>query len=85
MTTSPEPALAAVPAERRRTVLKPGPARQKLAEELAALYKKGASIRVLAAQQQKSYGFIHQILTVDARLELRPRNSIVDRRTRKQD
>jgi uncharacterized protein (UPF0218 family) len=82
--TTTEPAPAVAPA-RRRTVLKPGPARQKLAEELAALYKRGASIRVLAEQQQRSYGFIHQILTVDAAVQLRPRNSIVDRRTRKQD
>jgi hypothetical protein len=73
------------PAQRRRTVLKPGPERQKLAGELAALYKRGASIRVLAEQQQKSYGFIHRILTVDAELELRPRNSKLSRRHRKQD
>jgi hypothetical protein len=81
MTASEQPA----PAPRRRTVLKPGPERARLAEELAAQYKAGAPIRALAETQAKSYGFIHAILTVDAAVELRPRNSKLSRRHRKQD
>lgn len=39
-----------------------GAARKKLATELARAYKKGASIRELAGEHGRSYGFVHRVL-----------------------
>ncbi len=40
-----------------------GKARKSLATDLKAKYKKGASIRELAAETGRSYGFVHRLLT----------------------
>jgi predicted transcriptional regulator len=40
-----------------------GPERTKLATELAEKYKAGNSIRSLAEETGRSYGFVHRILT----------------------
>jgi hypothetical protein len=40
-----------------------GAAREKLARELRRKYEKGASLRGLAEQTGRSYGFVHRILT----------------------
>ncbi|MET7929578.1 helix-turn-helix domain-containing protein [Streptomyces sp. NPDC005349] len=40
-----------------------GPARDKLAGELKTAYESGASIRALAQDTGRSYGFVHRILT----------------------
>ena len=40
-----------------------GPDRSKLATSLAGRYEAGESIRSLAAETGRSYGFIHRILT----------------------
>ena len=40
-----------------------GPAREKLASTLRKKYEKGASIRGLAEQTGRSYGFVHRVLT----------------------
>lgn len=40
-----------------------GPARQKIAAELKKAYDKGASIRTLAHGCNRSYGFVHRLLT----------------------
>ena len=49
-----------------------GADRAALSKELVAKYKGGASIRELAAETSRSYGFIHRILK-DAGVELRGR------------
>ncbi len=49
-----------------------GPARDKLAVDLAKKYQKGQSIRALAEGTGRSYGFIHRLL-VDAEIPLRGR------------
>lgn len=40
-----------------------GPDRDKLAGELTKKYSGGASIRALAEETGRSYGFVHRILT----------------------
>ncbi|MGW0868204.1 helix-turn-helix domain-containing protein [Streptomyces sp. NPDC002611] len=40
-----------------------GPARHKIAAELKKAYDKGASIRTLAHGCNRSYGFVHRLLT----------------------
>lgn len=40
-----------------------GPAREKLAADLKKRYRKGASIRQLAEDIGRSYGFVHRLLT----------------------
>lgn len=40
-----------------------GPDRAKLATEIKAQYRKGASIRQLAETHGRSYGFIHRMLS----------------------
>lgn len=49
-----------------------GADRDKLAKELRKRYEAGASIRELAADTQRSYGFVHRILS-DAGVQLRGR------------
>jgi predicted transcriptional regulator len=49
-----------------------GAARKKLTRELQQKYEKGASLRGLAEQTGRSYGFVHRILT-DAGVPLRAR------------
>jgi predicted transcriptional regulator len=40
-----------------------GPQRDKLATDLRKKYEKGASIRALAEQTGRSYGFVHRVLS----------------------
>ncbi len=40
-----------------------GAARDKLAGDLRKKYEKGASIRALAEQTGRSYGFVHRVLS----------------------
>ena len=40
-----------------------GAEREKLASELKTRYESGESIRALAAVTERSYGFVHRILT----------------------
>jgi hypothetical protein len=40
-----------------------GPQRDKLATDLKKKYEKGASIRALAEQTGRSYGFVHRVLS----------------------
>ena len=40
-----------------------GTDRRKLAREISKQYAKGASIRALAEEHGRSYGFIHRLLT----------------------
>ncbi len=40
-----------------------GPDRDKLTEELQTKYSKGTSIRQLAADTGRSYGFVHRMLS----------------------
>ena len=40
-----------------------GATRDKLAEDLKEQYREGKSIRALAAESGRSYGFIHRILS----------------------
>jgi predicted transcriptional regulator len=49
-----------------------GTARDSLASELSTKYKNGASIRELAAETGRSYGFIHRLL-VESGVTLRGR------------
>ncbi len=46
--------------------------RQKLASELKKKYTSGQSIRALAAETNRSYGFVHRMLT-ESGVELRGR------------
>ncbi len=46
--------------------------RQKLASELKKKYSSGQSIRSLAAETNRSYGFVHRMLT-ESGVELRGR------------
>jgi hypothetical protein len=39
-----------------------GEAREQLARQIVARYEAGASIRELAAEQGRSYGFVHTVL-----------------------
>ncbi|MCU0300960.1 MAG: helix-turn-helix domain-containing protein [Candidatus Nanopelagicales bacterium] len=49
-----------------------GDARAALTRDVVARYQAGASIRELAASLDRSYGFVHRLLT-DAGVELRGR------------
>lgn len=49
-----------------------GKERDDLAKDLKRKYKEGASIRSLAAETGRSYGFIHRVL-VDSKVTLRGR------------
>ncbi len=49
-----------------------GKERDDLAKDLKKKYKEGASIRSLAAETGRSYGFIHRVL-VDSKIPLRGR------------
>lgn len=56
-----------------------GAARDKLGERLRTQYEKGASIRQLADQTGRSYGFVHGVL-LDAGVTLRRRGGTHPRR-----
>ncbi len=56
-----------------------GAVRDQLGAELVEKYTEGASIRALAAQTGRSYGFIHRVL-IEAGVPLRGRGG--DNRTR---
>lgn len=56
-----------------------GDARTTLSEQLAGRYTAGASIRELAADTGRSYGFIHRVLT-EAGVQLRGRGGAVRNR-----
>jgi hypothetical protein len=56
-----------------------GPDRSKLATSLAGRYEAGESIRSLAAETGRSYGFIHRILT-EMGVPLRSRGGAPKRR-----
>ncbi|WP_313896055.1 helix-turn-helix domain-containing protein [Streptomyces sp. YIM 98790] len=49
-----------------------GAAREKLAEDLKRKYESGASIRALAEETGRSYGFVHRMLS-EADVALRGR------------
>jgi hypothetical protein len=49
-----------------------GGERQKLASDLKRKYASGASIRALAAETNRSYGFVHRMLT-ESGVQLRGR------------
>jgi predicted transcriptional regulator len=49
-----------------------GAERERLAKTLRKRYEKGASLRELAGQTGRSYGFVHRVLT-DAGVTLRGR------------
>ena len=49
-----------------------GSARDKLASDLKKKYEKGASIRALAEQTGRSYGFVHRVLS-ESGVQLRGR------------
>jgi Helix-turn-helix domain len=57
-----------------------GTDRAELTEELTRRYADGASIRSLAAETGRSYGFVHGLL-VDARVSLRGRGGATRRRS----
>jgi predicted transcriptional regulator len=56
-----------------------GPDRDKLGAQLRKQYLAGASIRELAGQTGRSYGFVHRIL-VDSGVELRGRGGATAKR-----
>ena len=56
-----------------------GADREALSKDLVEKYKSGASIRDLAAETSRSYGFIHRILK-DAGVELRGRGGATRRK-----
>ena len=56
-----------------------GADRDALTEELVEKYQAGASIRDLAAETSRSYGFIHRILK-DSGVELRGRGGATRRK-----
>lgn len=57
-----------------------GKDRKKLASQLREKYEAGASIRDLASQMGRSYGFVHRIL-VDDGVELRGRGGATVRKS----
>lgn len=57
-----------------------GPDRAALADEVCRRYESGESIRSLAAQTGRSYGFVHGLL-VDGHIALRSRGGPTRRRT----
>jgi hypothetical protein len=58
-----------------------GEERDRVAADLAKKYERGASIRALAEQTGRSYGFVHRVLT-EAGVSLRGRGGATRRRTR---
>lgn len=58
-----------------------GKDRDRLSKTVVAQYRKGASIRSIAADLNRSYGFVHRML-LDAEVQLRGRGGNV-RRTSK--
>jgi hypothetical protein len=56
-----------------------GADREELTEKLVKQYQAGASIRELAAETSRSYGFIHRILK-DSGVELRGRGGATRRK-----
>jgi predicted transcriptional regulator len=56
-----------------------GEERDRVAADLAKKYERGASIRSLAEQTGRSYGFVHRILT-EAGVSLRGRGGATRRR-----
>jgi hypothetical protein len=58
-----------------------GPAREKLTAQLVAQYENGASLRQLAEDTGRSYGFVHQLLT-EAGVTLRGRGGNTRRKDR---
>ena len=67
--------MAALPKGRRIT----GAERDRLATDLKKRYESGASIRELAADTGRSYGFVHRVL-LDAGATLRGRGGAVRRK-----
>ncbi|MET7931331.1 helix-turn-helix domain-containing protein [Streptomyces sp. NPDC005349] len=49
-----------------------GAAREKIAAQIKTAYENGASIRAIAQDKERSYGFVHRILT-EADVTLRGR------------
>ncbi|MER6735504.1 helix-turn-helix domain-containing protein [Streptomyces puniciscabiei] len=60
-----------------------GGAREKLAEVFAREYKEGRSIRAIAEAHDRSYGFVHRVLT-EADVPLRTRGGDVRTGTARQ-
>lgn len=59
-----------------------GAERERLTSTLRTKYEKGASLRELAEQTGRSYGFVHRVLTDDG-VTLRGRGGATVRRTKK--
>jgi predicted transcriptional regulator len=59
-----------------------GPARTKLASELTKAYAKGKSIRELAETHNRSYGFVHRVLS-ESGVTLRGRGGATRGKARK--
>lgn len=59
-----------------------GAARDSLASELSTKYAQGASIRELAAEAGRSYGFVHRLL-VESGVTLRGRGGAPKSRAKK--
>lgn len=55
-----------------------GTARREVGEDLRTKYEKGASIRTLAQDIGRSYGFVHRVLSENG-VKLRPRGGDVRR------
>lgn len=55
--------------------------RDKLAKDLKKKYESGRSIRELAAETNRSYGFVHRILS-DAGVKLRGRGGATRRKSK---
>lgn len=66
-----------IPAHKRVT----GPERSQLLRTLRGKYERGASIRTLAEQYGRSYGFVHRMLS-EAGVELRGRGGNTRRRSK---
>lgn len=59
-----------------------GPDRDKLTRELKKKYQAGSSIRELAAETSRSYGFVHRLLK-DGGVDLRGRGGATRGRSKK--
>lgn len=70
--------MAELPKGRRIT----GPDRDRLSADLKRRYEAGASIRELAADTGRSYGFVHRVL-LEAGVTLRGRGGAVRRKQAK--
>ncbi|MYW90507.1 transcriptional regulator [Amycolatopsis rubida] len=53
-----------------------GPARDKVREILKTKYEKGATVRALAAECGRSYGFVHRVLS-ESGVQMRSRSGRV--------